>query len=78
MGKLFEVLRRLVVAGIYVCGAIVCIYIIWAFNQDGVTSTDNMPVTVKLTAILVGTLIAMPVLHKLINWILLHSDNKDR
>ena len=78
MGKLFEVLRRLLVASVYIAGVIVCIFIIWTFNQDGVTSTDNMPVTVKLAAILVGTLIAMPVLHKLINWILLHNDNKDR
>ena len=72
MGKLFEALRRLIVASIYVGGVTVSVFIIWVFFQDGVTSSDNIPTMVKLTAILVCTLIAMPAAHKLVNWVLLY------
>ena len=75
MGKLFEVLRRLLVASIYISGAILCGMTIKVLLEVTANQTEAWT---KLSLVLVCTLIAMPVLHKLINWILLHSDNKDR
>ena len=78
MGKLFEVLRRLIVASIYVCGVLFSGVLTWLFFQDGATSTDNIPLSVKFPVLLVCALVAMPALHKVVNWILLKDDNKDR
>ena len=75
MGKLFEVLRRLIVASIYIAGAILCGMAIKILLGEAANNTEAWT---KLSLVIVCTLIAMPVLHKLINWILLHNDNKDR
>ena len=75
MGKLFEVLRRLIVASIYIAGAILCGAAVKIILEGAAYQTEALT---KLSLVIVCTLIAMPVLHKLINWILLHNDNKDR
>ena len=75
MGKLFEVLRRLLVASIYIAGVILCGMAIKILLEVSANQTEALT---KLSLVIVCTLIAMPVLHKLINWILLHNDNKDR
>lgn len=75
MGKLFEVLRRLIVASIYIGGVILCGLFTKIFL--GLRASQNEAMW-KLSLVIVCALIAMPALHKLINWILLHSDNKDR
>ena len=75
MGKLFEVLRRLLVASIYICGVILCGMAMKIILEGAVYQTEALT---KMSLLIVCTLIAMPVLHKLINWIPLYNDNKDR
>jgi len=64
MGKLFEALRRLIVASIYVGGVILCGMAISILLGEAANNTEAWT---KLSLVIVCTLIAMPALHKLIN-----------
>ena len=60
---------------IYISGVILCGAAVKIILEGAAYQTEALT---KMSLLIVCTLIAMPTLHKLINWILLHSDNKDR
>ena len=73
MKSLLELIRRLLVASIYIGGVILCGIVIKIFLD--LSASQNEAVW-KLLLLIVCTLIAMPALHKLLNWILLKDEKK--
>ena len=73
MKSLLESIRRLLVASIYIGGVILCGIVIKIFLD--LSASQNEAVW-KLLLLIVCTLIAMPALHKLLNWILLKDEKK--
>ena len=76
MGKLFEVLRRLLLASMYIAGSILIAVMIkngWHFHTAHISSPNDSYVERMLYfyGIAVALFIALPIAHKLINWILL-------
>ncbi len=76
MGKLLEVLRRLLLASMYIGVPIFIAIMIkigyeeWTAWMEGADNNTGKR-ALYFYGIAVGSLIALPIAHKLINWILL-------
>ena len=73
MKSLLESIRRLLVVSIYVGGISFAGFLVSIMSARWANSTEAVT---KLSLIIVCTLVAMPVAHKLLNWILLKDEKK--
>ena len=73
MKSLLESIRRLLVASIYIGGVILSGMAIKILLEASASQTEAWT---KLSFVIVCALIAMPALHKLLNWILLKDEKK--
>ena len=73
--KILEVLRRLTVVSVYIGGLFLTgIMIDDTYSRHGLYG--NSAETLRYSAVVVGILIAMPIVHRLINWVLLKDEKK--
>lgn len=73
--KILEVLRRLTVVSVYIGGLFLTgIMIDDTYSRHGLYG--NSAETLRYSTVAVGILIAMPIAHRLINWVLLKDEKK--